>query len=391
LIAFPQEWCILTRTLTIAAIDADFVNRCLSVLRDLQASDWRCVVAEGRPQAIAAGVCLWDWEAGLWPTSGLLANPRVKHLYLVRPADLPAFTAAHPLAEGDILLKPVTRPVLAAFLRSAIDADSPKHPNLLLQQYDRELTDLLARTAHDFRSPLAAVSGFCELLGNGQLGPLNERQEEAIHCAQNSIKRMQAMTKALFEFSVAGERDSNTAFEPNDICGSIQQAAREIAPQVAAKQIALSINRLSPPPSGLYFDRSQIEQVLVNLLDNARKASPKRGSIGISGYPYFWERRFLAPPPPAGPDRRSRRDAPINSYRVDIHDSGPGVPAEHLEDIFDEYRSYFARDDKSSSGLGLAISRQIIHRHKGTIWASKQPAGAVFSFVIPFESARGTS
>jgi signal transduction histidine kinase len=69
---------------------------------------------------------------------------------------------------------------------------------------------------------------------------------------------------------------------------------------------------------------------------------------------------------------------------VDIRDSGPGIPAEHLDRIFEEYTSYSGGQDRSGGGLGLAICRLILSRHGGRIWAESSSEGAVFSFVLPF-------
>src|ERR1019366_6082326 len=95
-------------------------------------------------------------------------------------------------------------------------------------------------------------------------------------------------------------------------------------------------------------------------------APPRDGKIEIRGYPFFWERR-------AGQtallDRAlERRVGPVkgfNSFRVDVSDPGLGIPAEHIDRIFEEYTSYRGGLDRSGGGIGLAICRMILHRHKG--------------------------
>ena len=119
------------------------------------------------------------------------------------------------------------------------------------------------------------------------------------------------------------------------------------------------------------------------MLDNACKFTPRNGSIEVRGYPYFWERRFLKGP--AGPlERRVNGSQSPNSYRVDVMDTGPGVPRERRELIFEEYTSYSGPQDRSGGGLGLAICRLILSRHQGHIWVESGPEGAVFAFVIPY-------
>src|SRR5205823_4696550 len=130
----------------------------------------------------------------------------------------------------------------------------------------------------------------------------------------------------------------------------------------------------------------KIEQVLINLLDNACKFTPRLGRIQIKGYDYFSDRR-VSGRSRMGSDAepRSVQDHAPNCYRVDICDSGPGILEPHLSKIFEEYTSYGGGADRSGGGLGLAICRMIIQQHQGNIWAENRPGGAAFSFVLPFE------
>jgi two-component system clock-associated histidine kinase SasA len=141
---------------------------------------------------------------------------------------------------------------------------------------------------------------------------------------------------------------------------------------------------LMTPPHALYFDREQVEQVLINLLDNACKFTPKYGSIEVRGYPFFWERRAKLKTAITNGERRTSRLQAPNAFRVDICDSGPGVPFENLEKIFEEYTSYSGGQDRSGGGLGLAICKFILNSHQGLVWAESDKDGSTFSFVLPF-------
>src|SRR5262249_22968706 len=131
------------------------------------------------------------------------------------------------------------------------------------------------------------------------------------------------------------------------------------------------------------FEADQIEQVLVNILDNACKFTPRSGSIEIRGYPFFWERRMVNSLMPAAIERRRHIKRDPNSYRIDIQDSGTAIPEEHLHRIFEEYTSYAGGRDRSGGGLGLAICRMIISQHEGRVWAENTDSGPKFSFVLP--------
>ena len=121
---------------------------------------------------------------------------------------------------------------------------------------------------------------------------------------------------------------------------------------------------LKSPPEWLYFERSGIEQVLINLLDNAVKFTPKFGQIEINGYPYFWERRTsVRTPELVRAERRMSRKVDPNTYRIDVRDSGVGILREQLNTIFEEFTSYSGGSDRSGGGLGLAICRMIMQQH----------------------------
>ena len=255
--------------------------------------------------------------------------------------------------------------------------------NLRLQEYDQQRTNFIARAVHDFRAPITALSGFCGLLTSGELGSLGEVQKEALDRMQRSIQRLSYMTSAMFDLSAGPRLGKALDLRAADIREPIHQAIHEIAPIAREKHIEVRADQIVPPPTLLHFEPSQIEQVLVNLLDNACRFVPKHGLIEVLGYPFFWDRRPLEGN--RSLDRRGNRSQAANSYRIDVKDSGPGVPPELIEHIFEEYTSYSGSQDRSGGGLGLAICRFIIGRHQGHVWAEATADGSAFSFVLPLQ------
>jgi signal transduction histidine kinase len=392
-------------TLSVVSADPSLVSLCRDVLREL-GDTARDLDLHSDADAIGnSKVCIWDYETGRSnPSAERFPNSRT--FYLVPPSQVASLLRSLPAAEGHILLKPVTRAVLRAFLRSVVpqggnttlsQVDTLRanrddllqrllQANLRLQEYDQQRTNFIARAVHDFRAPLTALSGFCGLLASGQLGPLNARQEEALNRMEHSAKRISRMASAMFELGIGAKVERKPDLRAGEIGERIKQALHEILPLAREKQISLKADDILPPGQTLYFDCSQIEQVLLNLLDNACKFTRREGSIEVRGYPYFWERRFLiAGSAPA--ERRVDRVRSPNSYRIDIKDTGPGIPADHLGHIFEEYTSYSGPHDRSGGGLGLAICRLIMSRHEGHIWADSHQHGAIFSFVLPFRRA----
>jgi two-component system clock-associated histidine kinase SasA len=193
------------------------------------------------------------------------------------------------------------------------------------------------------------------------------------------------MAAAMFQLSVGRHVKRRPELRTADIRECLEQALHEIAPFADDKGIVIRTDVI-PSEMPLYFEAGQIEQVLINILDNACKFTPKAGEIEIRAYPFFSERRVSRSAVPPAAERRGRVCTQPNTYRVDIRDSGSPIPAEHLQRIFEEYTSYAGSRDRSGGGLGLAITRMIITQHEGRVWAENTESGPMFSFVFPLYS-----
>jgi len=330
---------------------------------------------------LEAGVdlCIFDFDAGLSIPPAILEN-RSKCLFLVDRKSVDAFRK-QVAGDANVLLKPVVRSALAIFLDDVLTGSrSPFQMNLQLQQYDRERTNFLARAVHDFRAPLTALSGYCGLLLDGPLGAL-ETQREVLQRMQNSIQRLTRMASAMSLLSAGAQVKTQPALQRGDLAARLDQSLHEIAPIADDKNIAITPEL--EPCDDLYFEPDQIEQVLVDLLDNACRYTPRSGSIEIRGYRHFWERRSPDCPVPPAVERRRQTIREPNSYRVDIRDSGESIPEENLHRIFEEYTSFAEGHNRTGGGLGLAICRSIISQHEGKIWAKNTELGPMFSFVLP--------
>ena len=374
--------------------DAELLKICREILGEIASTPWTIVAVPPNEAGSGSDLCIWDFQSNFPIPEHIIGSP--KHLFLVHREDLTAFRARTEAQEANILLKPFTRVTLAAFLGIAVSSSSAVslradrdallqcliQTNLKLQEYDQDRTNFLARAVHDFRAPLTAISGYCGLLLGEPLGPLNENQTEVLRRMQHSTGRLLRMASAMFQLSVGRQVKRLPGLQKGDIRVCLDQALHEIAPFADEKRIAITA-QLEPHEDQLYFDGGQIEQVLINILDNACKFTPKAGSIEIRGYPYFSERRGAHSPVAFVRDRREAMMGMPNSYRVDIRDSGAAIAPEHLDCIFEEYTSYSAGRDRSGGGLGLAICRSIINQHEGRVWAENTDAGPMISFVLP--------
>jgi signal transduction histidine kinase len=317
-------------------------------------------------------------------------------LFLVDPKDLTAFGEQIQSKPVCLLLKPVTRPAFEAFLNSfrqrwesrvskreaeQVRSDRDEllqqllQANLRLQEYDQERTQFLARALHDLHTPLMSLRGICGLLLEGEAGPLNPQQRELLQRMENSSRRLARLSSGMFELSIEGRVQRPVQLEPGDIEGCVQNALHEVDAFVQEKQL-LVVSHVGPPPTTVFMESQQIEQLLINLLENACKFTPRFGEIQVHGYPVCWDFDRSSPKNPAGSP---------NSYRIDITDSGPGIPSTMLDAIFEQYTSSTAPNDRSGGGLGLAICKLVASAHKGRVWATSCKNGAMFSLILPLD------
>jgi signal transduction histidine kinase len=261
--------------------------------------------------------------------------------------------------------------------------------NLKLQEYEHDRTGFLARAAHDLRAPLVAIAGYCGMLFDRQLGPLNEGQLTALQKMQHSVRRMTRLANGMLQISVGREPDSEPAKKVGDINALIQRAIDEVKPVAESKQLNLNVD-VTPPPEPLQFEPWQIEQVLVNLLDNACRLTRRGESVLVKAFPTFWDRRasHVTETPSSG-DRRSNQIQRPNAYRVEVRNTvrslrngGPRAPEESNADS--------TYNGSVRAGLGLAICREIISAHKGMVSTETGPQGASFGFLLPMVQKKTT-
>lgn len=368
-----------------------------------------CVVELAEPeQPVEADLYIWDMDSKPRFAREAWRRPPGNDVFLVRRSGLKEFLARQPQAAASTLLKPVSPATLEVFLTQfvsrlvntmeepvspALDTlpaadqefllDCLLHANLRLQEFEDDRTNFWARAAHDLRAPLTAAGGYCGLLLEEQTGPLNPTQRELLERIQNSLRRLSRMASAMFQLTAGKMVERKFELKRTNIEECIRRSVEEVRFFATEKNLTLDV-AVSGPGQPLYLEASQIEQVLVNLLENACKFTPRNGRIEVRGYPAhcwcFAEPAFPFPTATAaGPASKA-----TNGYRVDIRDSGPGIPADHLPHIFDEYVSYGSPKDRSGGGLGLAICKMILRAHHGKIWAETGDRGTTFSFVVPF-------
>jgi len=390
--------------------ESHVINRlCREVLLEFEGRDWDYGMVANYQEGRSADVLLWDVDPGLEFPQELNLETERTNIFLVDRKDVVPFLEGHPMAALSILLKPVNERVLHDFLDHVVARherlrglyttqageqrnersdmlQSLLYSNLKLQEFDQDRTHFLAQCVHEFRAPLMAVYGYCSILLNKQVGPLNSEQARILDRMRHSARRLTRLSASMFEMSMGRRIHMAPPEKPGDIEGCITQAVYETTPLTDSKNITVRVKKIAPERP-ILLASSQIEQVLVNLLENACRFTPKRGRIEIDARPIFWDRRSSkVTERRAHEDRRSECLQEANAFRIEVRDSGPGIRREDLGRIFEEFTSESAKTDMARGGLGLSICRQIIQSHRGQIFAEADDKGAKFLFILPYAS-----
>lgn len=219
---------------------------------------------------------------------------------------------------------------------------------------------LLADIAHELRTPLAIIQGNLE----GMIDGVVEKNNDQLRSLHEETVYLNRLIKDLRDLSLAEAGQLMLEKTPTDINAVIVRAIHLLKPLADEKKIDLVMN-LQPVPV-LLVDASRINQVLNNLLTNALRYTPSKGTITVSSFITLLKNQEW--------------------LELTVTDSGIGISEEDLPFVFDHfYRSDKSRDKKSGgSGIGLAIVRQLIEIHGGLVEAVSRPGkGSIFRLFLP--------
>src|ERR1700676_3870100 len=265
-------------------------------------------------------------------------------------------------------------------------ADLPQAYSELQQRFQRT-TNALGSAAHDLKTPLAILNGYVELLQSEKLGPISDRQREVLRDMQASGKRLQQFIQDFLTYSALETGGLKMQYALGDINDCLSEVCRLWSTRFQEKGLAvyfLANDKLPVFP----FDTPKLERVISNLLENSFKSVPAGGTVWLHAEPNMWERRATAVP--TVPSERRRHDiAQPNSVKVSVSDTGPGIPAEFHQEVFDDFFRLPGNENQEGRGLGLAIVRRLVQGMGGKVWVeSDSGAGCKFSFLLPFKPSQ---
>jgi signal transduction histidine kinase len=252
---------------------------------------------------------------------------------------------------------------------------------LKLQEVNRQKTVFLASAAHELKTPLAVIKGYYDLLLAGSLGRLSEKQRDILEESKDSCERLVRLVSMFLNYSALESGKLVLQLRENDLRDCLDELAKRWSEAFQRKGVKLEAS-FDPSIPNFRFDYQKVQQAAANLLDNALKHTPGGGTVTLRAGPHFWERR-VAEVSPVQERRRFRLPRP-NSVEVSVADNGPGIAAEHHQEIFED----FIRVDRNTTGmgLGLAIAKRLVQAHRGKIWVeSETPSGSRFTFLLPMD------
>jgi signal transduction histidine kinase len=268
-------------------------------------------------------------------------------------------------------------------------ADLPQAYAELQQRFHRT-TNALGSAAHDLKTPLAILNGYVELLQSEKLGTLNARQREVLADMQVSGQRLQNFIQDFLTFSALETGGLKMRFEAGNINDCLSEVCRLWSTRFQERGLALYFLANDKIPA-FPFDAPKLERVISNLLENSFKFVPQGGTVWLHAEPNMWERRAAAQPASAG-ERRQQDVSQPNSVKVSVSDTGPGIPAEFHQEVFDDFFRLPGNENQEGVGLGLAIVRRLVQGMGGKVWVESDPgAGCKFCFLIPFKPAANSA
>lgn len=249
-----------------------------------------------------------------------------------------------------------------------IQQDSYERANALLEEKDQLKNQYVLRLTHDIKGHLAAIQSCLQIVIDGTVGALNDKQADLVDRAHRRTVKCMAFVTALLKLTrmkLTGQLE----MERFSLKNCVFNALAAVQNRARGKAIAVT-HAISASVDELPGEAVLIEETITNLLFNAVKYTPEGGAVSL--------------------DVREE-DSLI---RVTIADTGIGIPPEAMEHIFEEfYRAPNARAaERDGTGLGLAFAKEVIERHGGHIEAHNNPdSGTTFTFTLPKDLATPTA
>ena len=225
---------------------------------------------------------------------------------------------------------------------------------------DQMKDDFISSVSHELRTPLTSVKGYLEFLADEIGGPLSPAHHEYVAFARTGAARLERLVDDLLDFALLEAGEFRLERAPIDVVAAASRVHGMLGALAFEREVTLTLEAAPDAPLAL-ADEARVEQILINLVGNAVKFTPGGGRVTV---------------------RISALDATL---RIDVADTGPGLPPEAQARLFEKfYRLRRPGDVITGTGLGLAIAKHLVEAHGGTIGVISAPGlGSTFWFTLP--------
>ena len=252
--------------------------------------------------------------------------------------------------------------------REQQDAKRERRINARLREVDRLKDEFLTNTSHELRTPLYGITGLAETLVDGAAGEVPEAVKANLSMIVASGRRLSHLVNDILDFSKLRHRSLELDLRAVDLRPLVEVVLTLSRPLVGSKDLQL-LNSVPADLRPVEADEERLQQILHNLIGNAMKFT-ESGTVEVSA---------AVAEDPAGDQR----------LRVLVRDTGVGIPKDKQERIFDAFEQGDASVEREfgGTGLGLAVTRELVELHGGTIEVeSTTDAGSTFTFTLPIAS-----
>jgi signal transduction histidine kinase len=230
-----------------------------------------------------------------------------------------------------------------------------------LRALDRTRQDLVAAVSHELRTPLTSITGYLELLGDEEAGPMNDEQQRLVAIVERNATRLLDLIEEILTLSSIESGSFRLDLAPTDLADVLASVREAMLPAAVGRGVRF-IAEVDGDLPLVNVDTGQVERVLLNLVSNAVKFTPAGGRVTLGA---------------------RRRGA---SVELVVDDTGMGIPAGEQERLFSPFfRASTARAQQvQGTGLGLAIVHTIVERHGGSVaLSSTEGAGTTVRVLLP--------
>jgi len=275
--------------------------------------------------------------------------------------------ATEALASGDLGARvSMQRKDELGDLGASFNAMAGRIQNRQIKEAGRLESEFLANLSHELRTPLNSIIGFAQLLHDGDVGPVESKQQEFLGDILTSGRHLLQLINDVLDLSKveAGKME----FRPESVdLGRIFAEVSSILRTTSAKREIRVDSSVSPELDAIVVDAARFKQVLYNYLSNALKFTPRGGKVSVRALPEG-----------------------ASQFRLEVEDTGVGIAPENIERLFTEFQQLGAGAAKrhGGTGLGLALTKRLVEAQGGSVGVRSTPGkGSTFNVVLPRRSA----